>query len=183
MGRGALAGPVVAAAVILPADESLPAALPGLRDSKALPPKARERLAATLQAVAVATALAVVPAELVDAAGIAAAGQLALARAIAALPVTPHALITDAFRIRASTLPQLALIRADARCCSVAAASILAKVYRDGLMSALHLDYPPYGFDRHKGYGTAAHWAALQRHGPCALHRRSFAPVRELGQR
>lgn len=180
VGRGALAGPLVAAAVVLPPDSPLPAELAALRDSKSLPPAERECLAAVIADCALAVGVAEVPAALIDAVGIAAAGQLALARAVSALPVAPQALLTDAFRIRAATQPQLALVQADARCVSVAAASVIAKVHRDRLMRALHLDYPAYGFDRHKGYGTAAHQAALRRHGPCALHRRSFAPVREL---
>lgn len=180
VGRGALAGPLVAAAVVLPPDSPLPAELAALRDSKSLPPAEREGLAAVIADCALAVGVAEVPAALIDAVGIAAAGQLALARAVSALPVAPQALLTDAFRIRAATQPQLALVQADARCVSVAAASVIAKVHRDRLMRALHLDYPAYGFDRHKGYGTAAHQAALRRHGPCALHRRSFAPVREL---
>ncbi|HLI28508.1 MAG TPA: ribonuclease HII [Chloroflexota bacterium] len=179
-GRGALAGPLVAAAVVLPPDTPLPAELAPLRDSKALSPELRERLAAAIAACALAIGVAVVPADLIDAVGIAAAGQLALARAVSALSVTPAALLTDAFRIRAVPQPQIALVQGDARCCSVAAASVIAKVTRDRLMCALHLDYPAYGFDRHKGYGTAAHQAALRRHGPCALHRRSFAPVRDV---
>jgi ribonuclease HII len=180
VGRGALAGPLVAAAVILPPDSPLPAELSALRDSKSLAPDQRERLAAVLAGCALAIGVAEVPAALIDAVGIAAAGQLALARAVRALPVAPQALLTDAFRIRAAGQPQIALVQADARCWSVAAASVIAKVHRDQLMRTLHLDYPAYGFDRHKGYGTAAHQAALQRHGPCALHRRSFAPVRAL---
>ena len=179
-GRGALAGPVVAAAVVLPDEPSVHHQLDGVRDSKLLTPAARDALYETIRAVALGVGVAAIDAALVDGAGIAAAGRLALCRAVAALPVAPTFVIVDAFRLPALRLPQLALVRADTRCLSVAAASVIAKVCRDRLMTALHAEYPPYGFHQHKGYGTAAHNRALARHGPCAIHRRSFAPVRVL---
>jgi ribonuclease HII len=177
-GRGALAGPLVAAAVILPPDRACATTLAGVRDSKLLTRRVRETLYARVKECALATGIAIIPARLVDAAGLTAAGQLAFRRAIASLPHRPDFLLLDAFRLRDSEIPQLALIHGDARCLSVAAASVVAKVYRDHLMSELHERFPGYAFHRHNGYSTAAHQAALAAHGPCSEHRRSYAPVR-----
>lgn len=177
-GRGALAGPLVAAAVILPPDASSAHSLAGVRDSKLLTARARSVLYARVQEQALAIGVAVVPAHLVDGAGLSAAGQLAFRRAVGALAQAPDFLLLDAFRLRHAPVAQLALIHGDARCLSIAAASVVAKVIRDRLMSELHATFPAYAFDRHKGYGTAAHQAALADHGPCPQHRRSYAPVR-----
>ncbi len=179
-GRGALAGPLVAAAVVLPPTARLGRHLRGLRDSKLLPPAVREGLAVRIRRLALGVGVAAVPAALVDGAGLTAAGMLAFARAVAALPEPPDFLLLDAFRLRGSDTPQLPLIHGDARCMSIAAASVIAKVTRDALMVALHARYPDYAFDRHKGYATATHQAALRGAGPCPEHRRSYAPVRAL---
>jgi ribonuclease HII len=180
-GRGALAGPLVAAAVILPTDTALGSLVNGLRDSKLLPPQARRAWFDRLQGLVTAIGIAVVPAWLVDGVGLAAAGQLALCRAVAALPRPPDFILSDAFRLRDACAPQLALIHGDARCVTIAAASVVAKVVRDSLMDELHGSYPQYAFDRHRGYATEAHRAALAAHGPCPEHRRSYAPVRGMG--
>lgn len=177
-GRGALAGPLVAASVILPPRLAMLDELAGLRDSKLMTPRARERLAERIRGVALAVGVAMVPAGLVDGAGLSAAGQLAFARAVAALDLAPDFLLLDAFRLLDAAVPQLPLIRGDARCLSIAAASVIAKVTRDRLMHVLHTEYPHYAFDRHKGYATASHRTALAAVGPCPEHRRSYAPVR-----
>ncbi|MCC6169064.1 MAG: ribonuclease HII [Caldilineaceae bacterium] len=176
-GRGALAGPVVAAAVILPC-HALPAGVwAEVRDSKLLRPAVRVRLAAQVQAEAAAWAVGVVPAPLIDTIGIAAATRRAMADAIAALHPEPDALLVDWVRLPLVNLPQLCVAKADSRMVSVAAASILAKVTRDRLLAELDARYPDYGFAHHKGYGTRQHLAALAAVGPCAEHRHSFAPV------
>lgn len=177
-GRGALAGPLVAAAVILPPDPARLLLLDGVRDSKLLTPGAREAQFERVHACALGVGVGVVAASLVDGAGLAAAGQLAFRRAVASLAHSPDFLLLDAFRLRGAPVPQLAVIRGDARCLSVAAASVVAKVTRDRLMRELHERFPRYAFDKHVGYGTAAHHAALLAHGPCLEHRRSYAPVR-----
>jgi ribonuclease HII len=177
-GRGALAGPLVAAAVILPPDASTATALAGVRDSKLLSSRARSTLYPRVQEQALAIGVAVIPAHLVDAAGLSAAGQLAFRRAVEAVMPEPDFLLLDAFRLRDAPVAQLAVVHGDACCLSIAAASVVAKVVRDQLMDELHAAHPCYAFDRHKGYGTAAHQAALAQHGPCREHRRSYGPVR-----
>jgi ribonuclease HII len=178
-GRGAWAGPVVAAAVILPPrDERLQVQLSGVRDSKQLTPGQRLRWAAAVQALAVSWGVGVVPAEEVDALGIVPATRQAMVLASAALQPAADYLLVDYLPLPELPLPQQHLVRGDAAVLSIAAASILAKVHRDGLMVALEASFPGYGFARHKGYGTAQHQAALARLGPCTLHRRSFAPLR-----
>jgi ribonuclease HII len=177
-GRGALAGPLVAAAVALPADPALETQLRGIRDSKLLTPCQRQEWFDRLSALGVGVGIAVVPAWLVDGVGLTAAGQLAFSRAVDALPSPPDFVLADAFRLRNAPAPQLALVHGDARCAAIAAASVVAKVYRDQLMAEVHEHYPLYSFNRHKGYATAAHRAALGTHGPCPEHRRSYAPVR-----
>ena len=169
-GRGALAGPVVAAAVVLPPGEH------PFRDSKALSARARERLAERVRAVALAWAVGEASAAEIDRLNVLEATRLAARRALARLMLAPAALVTDYLRIGAG-LPELAVPRADARSLQVAAASILAKTHRDAIMRDLAERYPGYGFAGHKGYGAAAHLDALARLGPCPQHRRSFAPV------
>lgn len=177
-GRGAWAGPVAVAAVVLPPDgRPRP-----YRDSKALSPAARERLAAAARAEALAWALELAPAAEVDALGVLGATLAAAARAVSRLEPAPDALLTDYLRLDLGR-PLLAPPRADSRSCSVAAASILAKVERDALMRALDARHPGYGLAAHKGYGAAAHRRALDALGPCPEHRRSFAPVRERLER
>lgn len=176
-GRGALAGPVVAAAVMVPCHAPLAGVWAQVRDSKQLQPAVRERLAEQIQAAAAGWGVGVVGAAVIDQIGIAAATRRAMAQAIASLAPAPDALLIDWVRLPLVNLPQRCLPKADTRIVSVAAASILAKVTRDRLLVAAHARFPAYGFAAHKGYGTRAHLAALAECGPCVEHRRSFAPV------
>jgi ribonuclease HII len=179
-GRGAWAGPVVAAVVVLPevADPGAVADLP-YRDSKTLAPTVRERLAAHVRGFARAWAVAEADAREVDALGPLRATHVAAHRAIARLGLVPDAYVTDYLQLRfeEGPVPLVAPPRADATSLSVAAASILAKTYRDARMRDAAHTYPAYGFERHKGYGAPAHRAALNALGPCPLHRRSYRPV------
>lgn len=179
-GRGAWAGPVCAAAVVLPLVRAdLLQVLDGVCDSKQLSPAQRETLLPIIQEVAEAIGVGwAEPAE-VDELGIAAATRLAMARAVEGLNGRADALLIDYVRLQV-TLPQRSLPKADVRCLSVAAASIVAKVSRDRVMVALDGDLPGYGFARHKGYGTRAHREALRRLGPSAIHRMSWRPVHAL---
>jgi ribonuclease HII len=172
-GRGPLAGPVVAAACILPPKFFLP----GLNDSKKLSESKREKLYGQICAQALDYSLgSAEPAE-IDALNILEATRLAMKRALQGLRQQPHYLLLDALDLPFCVLPQLSLIGGDGLSASIAAASILAKVTRDHIMKELHSVYPEYGFSSNKGYGTADHMRALDRLGPCPLHRRSFAPV------
>jgi ribonuclease HII len=186
VGRGALAGPLVAAAVVLPpvADElaaaELAESLAGVRDSKQLTPVQRRRLADRVRAVACGVGLAAVPAPIIDMLGIGPANRLALRLAVAELPFAPDYALVDAVLVPDLPCDQTAVIRGDSRCLSIAAASVVAKVARDDLLIQQADIYPLYGFERHKGYATADHLAALAAYGPSPLHRRTFAPVREL---
>lgn len=177
-GRGALAGPVVAAAVIAPPFCVLEGVWAAVRDSKQLTPARREALAADVLAHALAWGVGVVGAAEIDAMGIAPATRMAMTLAVdmAAQAAPPDFLLIDWVRLPALSLPQQSFVKADATIVSVAAASILAKVHRDALLCAYDVDFPVYGFAAHKGYGTAEHLAAIAAHGPCALHRRTFAP-------
>jgi len=175
-GRGPLAGPVVAAAVIL--DPRNP--IDGLRDSKQLSPAQRDRLAVTIQARARAWAVALATVEEIDRFNILNASLLAMQRAIEALdPMAEYAVI-DGNQLPRLAIPASAIVDGDALHPAIAAASILAKTHRDALMRALDSDFPGYGFARHVGYATVEHLECLRRLGPCAVHRRSFLPVREL---
>src|SRR5512133_3903137 len=174
-GVGTLAGPVVAAAVILPRDLRPR----GLDDSKQLDARARERLCAEVKAGAVAWAVGQASHEEVDAINVYQAGLLAMRRAVEALAVRPDRLLVDARRIPDLAIPQQGIIKGDAKSLSIAAASVVAKVTRDALMVEAEARYPGYGFARHKGYGAPEHLDALRRLGPCEIHRRTFAPVRE----
>ncbi len=176
-GRGALAGPVVAAAVIVPPQSSCRGVWAEVRDSKQLRPDQRARLAELIRSEALAWAVGECPCTLIDADGIAPATRHAMTNAIQSLAVPADALIIDWVRLPLLNRHQLSFARADALVVSVAAASILAKQHRDDLLRALDVRYPEYGFAAHKGYGTPAHLAALARCGPCAEHRRSFAPL------
>lgn len=178
-GRGPLAGPVVAAAVILPPGTSLS----GLNDSKKLSPRQRERLAAEIRATALAWAVAEASAAEIDAWNILRSTLRAMARAVAALPLTPDEVLVDGNQAPALEVPVRTIIGGDALEPAIMAASILAKTHRDARLVALEARHPGYGFARHKGYGTAAHLAALARLGPCPEHRRSFAPVRAALER
>ncbi len=181
VGRGALIGPVVAAAVILPTDCAWLAS-DGLTDSKKLTAKRRVALDEQIREVAVAFSIAEVDAETIDRVNIYQATRLAMVQAVNGLGVVPDHLLIDAMRLDHGMdrgCAQTSLIHGDALSLSIAAASVLAKVYRDRLLEDLDAAYPVYGLAAHKGYGTAQHLRALREHGPCGLHRRSFAPVRE----
>ncbi len=179
-GRGCLAGPVVAAAVILPLDDETLTRFAGVQDSKQLSMPVRERLYTVIMQQAVAVSVGIGSVELIDERNILQATKYAMRSALQKLSPPPHALLLDALLLPDILLPQRSIIKGDARCLSIAAASIIAKVTRDRLMLQLHEEYPAYGFDRHKGYGTEAHLVALQQHGVTPHHRRSFAPVREI---
>jgi ribonuclease HII len=173
-GRGPLAGPVVAAAVIL--DPARPVA--GLDDSKKLTARTRERLAAQIRASAIAWAVAEASVEEIDRLNILQATLLAMARAVSLLNCRPSRVLVDGNRCPEIDLPVEAIIGGDASVAEISAASILAKTARDATMRALDRQFPAYGFARHMGYGTALHLAALRAHGPTPCHRQSFAPVR-----
>lgn len=179
-GRGALAGPVVAAAVILPLDDAnLLTALAGVNDSKQLTSRQREALFTRITQCALAYGIGQAEAAVVDEIGIMSATRRAMQQAIAQLrPKAEFLLIDGRIRLQNNPLPQQAVVRGDGKSLSIAAASILAKVTRDQLMIELDRLYPVYGFAQHKGYGTAAHLAALATHGPCPLHRHTFAPMK-----
>lgn len=180
-GRGCLAGPVVAAAVILPLDRADCADLfAGVCDSKQLTPAARENLYAVIVDQAIAVAVGTGSVKLIDERNILQATKQAMRDALAMLSPPPQALLLDALLLPGVELPQRSIVKGDALCLSIAAASIIAKVTRDRLMLKLHEQYPLYGFAQHKGYGTEAHLAALRTHGASPIHRQSFAPVREL---
>lgn len=179
-GRGCLAGPVVAAAVVLPLNDEIATLLTGVRDSKQLTALARERLFSVVHQHALAIGVGIGSVELIDRRNILQATKEAMKDALAQLSPAPQALLLDALFLRDIPLPQRSLIKGDATCLSIAAASIIAKVTRDHLMLALHQEYPAYGFAQHKGYGTAEHLAALHAYGATPHHRQSFAPVRAL---
>lgn len=174
-GRGPLAGPVVAAAVIL----NLGKPIIGLADSKKLSAARREKLAVEIRAKALAWCVAEASVEEIDRLNILQATLLAMQRAVAGLTLIPDEVLIDGNRCPQLALPARAIIGGDACVAEISAASILAKTVRDAGLLVLHAQFPEYGFDRHKGYGTAAHLAALRRFGPSTAHRKSFAPVRE----
>ena len=175
-GRGPLAGPVVAAAVIL--DPNQP--IVGLNDSKKLSAKRREALAIEIRAKALAWAVAEASVEEIDRINILQSSMLAMRRAVESLAVQPSRALVDGNRCPELSCPVEAIVGGDGLVASIAAASILAKTVRDAGMMALHARYPMYGFDRHMGYPTAAHVAALKEHGVSPVHRRSFGPVARL---
>ena len=175
VGMGPLAGPVVAAAVVLP----LGLSMLGLDDSKKLRPEQRESLEREIRGVALGVALGVVEAEEIDQVNIYRAGHLAMRRALAGLSTPPDAVVVDGRRVPDLPCHQVAVVGGDARVASIAAASVVAKVHRDALMRELDRAHPGYGFARHMGYSTAEHFAALKKLGPSPIHRRSFAPVRD----
>jgi ribonuclease HII len=172
-GRGPLAGPVVAAAVIL--DPARP--VNGLRDSKLLSAPIRERLAGEIRGRAIAWAVASADVAEIDAINILQASLLAMRRAIDALAVRPHEILIDGNRCPGLPCAARAIVKGDRDIPVISAASILAKTVRDALLIELDREFPLYGFAQHKGYATALHLAALDLHGPCAAHRRTFAPV------
>ncbi len=172
-GRGPLAGPVVAAAVIL--DDLNP--IRGLNDSKKLTAKRREALFDEIRARALCFAIAEASVQEIDQFNILQATLLAMKRAVEALRLPPKLVLVDGNRLPTLSIRAEAIVQGDARVPAISAASILAKVHRDRLCEAMHQRYPVYGFDQHKGYGTAQHLAALQTHGPADCHRMTFAPV------
>jgi ribonuclease HII len=176
-GRGAWAGPVAAAAVILAPDPAVAGRLAGVADSKQLSAGQRERLFDLIVQEAAAWAVGMVQAAQIDAEGIAAATRSAMQAALAGLHLSPDFLLIDYVRLDRLATPQRSLPKGDSMVLSIAAASILAKVTRDRLMAELDQRHPGYGFRRHKGYGTAEHQAALRQLGPCAQHRMTFQPV------
>jgi len=178
-GRGPLAGPVVAAAVIL--DELKP--IKGLADSKVLTARRREKLFDEIRAKALCCAIASASVEEIDRLNILQATLLAMQRAVEALRLPPHRVVVDGNRVPRLKMPVAAVVKGDAKVAAISAASILAKVQRDRLCRELHERYPDYGFAGHKGYPTAEHLEALQRLGPCQAHRRSYAPVRAAMER
>lgn len=179
-GRGALAGPVAAAAVVLPPNESLERGLRGVRDSKQMTPSQRESWSTRLRTLVLAFAVGFASSQEIDSLGIVPATRLAAQRALDALKITPQHLLLDYLLLPASKIPQTSLIKGDARSLSIAAASILAKTARDALMIELDQQYPGYGLAAHKGYGTPAHRDAIAKLGPSPIHRLSFAPLRDL---
>jgi ribonuclease HII len=177
-GRGACAGPLVAAAAILP--EGRRGQVPGLADSKLLTAKARERAYDEILRRATAWSVVVIESEECDRLGMHVANLEALRRAIALLDVRPSYVLTDGFPVDGFEVPGLAVWKGDRVAACIAAASVIAKVTRDRIMAELHEDYPVYDFATHKGYITATHTAALEQHGPCAVHRRRFVNVRRV---
>lgn len=173
VGRGCLAGPVVAAAVILPPGFWWP----GIDDSKKLEADEREAVAAVIRRRALASAVAVVSVREIDETDIRKASLAAMRQALAALDPAPEIVLTDAFVVPGWSGRQIPIVHGDARSITIAAASIVAKVHRDGLMDELARRYPAYAFDRHKGYAVAEHREALARLGPCPEHRLSFHGV------
>lgn len=173
VGRGALAGPLFAGAVVLPPDTEIP----GLRDSKQCTRKQREELAEQIKQVALAYSVVRVRHTMIDSKGLNPANLAALRRAIRELDVDPEYVLVDAFRLKRLPCPSLGVKKADAVSTNVAAASILAKVERDAMMRRYHRRFPRYGFATNVGYGTRHHWAAIKRYGPSPIHRLSFFGV------
>ena len=174
VGVGPLAGPVVAGAVMLPPDTFIP----GVNDSKKLTAQQRDRLAAAIREEAWAMGIGAATVEEIDRLNILQASRLAMQRAVLALTLEPEHLLVDARTVPNVTMPQQGIVHGDALSQSIAAASIIAKVFRDDLMAELGRTYPGYGFEQHAGYPTVSHLKALKRLGPCAIHRRSFGPVK-----
>lgn len=174
VGRGCLAGPVVAAACILDPSKPVP---DGLNDSKKLTTKKRDEISAELQSNALAFAVGSVEADEIDRINILEATKKAMLLAVSSLQPAADYLLIDALQLKLSPLAQKAIIKGDSISYSIAAASVLAKTYRDKLMTDYDEHYPQYGFSGHKGYGAAVHLAALKKHGPCPLHRKTFRGV------
>ena len=182
VGRGPLAGPVVAGAVIFPQDTD-ESSLIGIRDSKELTASVRERLDVQIHEVALAVGIGRASVREVDVVGIVGATRRAMSRAIGKLQPRPQALLIDALSLPGIDLPQQCPVKGDRVSLSIAAASIVAKVARDKLMREADRRYPGYGFSRNKGYGTREHMGALELQGPCIIHRVSFAPVARVNGR
>lgn len=178
-GRGALAGPVVAGAVVLPKGAEMAGIWADVRDSKLLSSERREGMVDAIHRAAAGWGVGEASAQEIDDIGIAPATRLAMQRAIEALPARPDYLLLDWVRLARLNLPQESFTKGDRRIVSIAAASILAKVHRDRLLVEMEGSYPGYGFASHKGYGAASHLAAIAARGPCPEHRRSFSPLRQ----
>lgn len=176
VGRGALAGPVYAAAVILP--NGISKQLKGVRDSKQMTPEEREDWAPRIKEKALAWSIGRASVEEIDEINILQASYVATRRAIEGLNIQPQHLLLDAIRLTIVALPQTPLVSGDARCLSISAASVLAKTARDAELRELDASFPQYGFASHKGYATPEHLAAIMAHGPCPQHRQSFSPMR-----
>ena len=181
VGRGALAGPVVAAAVILPYPIDTPW-LAQVKDSKQLSPARREFLFYHIHEIAISIGIGMTPSEIIDTVGIIKATRLAMKQAIDQLSPPPESLLIDYMLLPEVPLPQKGITNGDSLCLSIACASIMAKVARDHLIIELDKTYPGYGLAQHKGYGTREHLACLRRLGPSLIHRQSFRPVRDLIQ-
>jgi ribonuclease HII len=181
VGRGALAGPVVAAAVILPQFADFPR-LKSVRDSKEIPPAKRDLLFGLIQGEAIAIGTGVVAPEIIDSIGIVNATRIAMCQAVEQLACSPDFLLIDALTLPQFPTAQKGIIKGDKLCLSIACASIIAKVTRDRIMVELDGHYPGYGLARHKGYGTKQHFSSLLQQGPSPIHRYSFAPLREAVQ-
>lgn len=177
-GRGAWAGPVSAAVVVLPPGDDCLRQLSGVRDSKLMTARQRSAWAEQIRTCAAGCAVGLASAGEIDAQGIVPATRLAMLRALQALVAVPEHLLIDALRLPDVSQPQTSIIKGDRRSLSIAAASVLAKTARDAWMVELDAQFPLYGFAAHKGYGTVRHQQALQQQGPCCQHRRSFAPLR-----
>ncbi len=175
VGRGPLAGPVVAASVIFPRDTYLE----GIKDSKCLSPLQRESFYTKIIKEALAFSIGRAETPLIDQINILQASFIAMKRALYDLPISPEHILVDGFPIPSLSFPQTSIIRGDQSSLSIAAASILAKVYRDRWMEGYDIRFPQYAFARNKGYPTAEHLQALIKHGPCEIHRKSFRPVQE----
>jgi ribonuclease HII len=179
VGRGALAGPVVAGAVILSHGAKSPW-FKLVRDSKELNSRQRESLFESINGEAVAVGVGIVPSQVIDSVNILKATKLAMMQAVEKLPKQPHFLIIDRVTLPQCPIPQRGITRGDKLCLSIACASIIAKVTRDRMMQEFDLIYPGYGFAGHKGYGTASHMSSLQKLGPSPIHRLYFAPIKSL---
>jgi ribonuclease HII len=182
VGRGALAGPVVAAAVILPVPANF-SWLSQVRDSKQISPLKRQTVSRLAQKSEIAIGLGMISSTIIDGEGIVKATQLAMSQAIKKLPLTPDFILIDAIRLPGVPLPQKSIVHGDRLSLSIACASIIAKVNRDEYMMRQDTLYPVYGLAGHKGYGTREHMFNLKELGPCPIHRRSFSPVRRSLQR
>lgn len=179
-GRGSLAGPVAAAAVIFPPQPDLAVLLKGVRDSKQLTPQNREKLSTLIQDQALTWGIGYASPQEIDSLGILPATRLAVQRALDVLAFPPQHLLVDYLILPENGIPQTRLVKGDARSLSIAAASILAKTLRDRKMLDLHQRYPHFDWSNNKGYGTSAHRQAILQYGPCPQHRLTFAPARDL---
>ena len=179
VGRGALAGPVVAAAVILPVADGFPR-LTKVRDSKLLTPDMREKLYTLIMEEAVSIGIGVIASEIIDSVNILNATKMAMGEAVKDLACAPDYILVDGSAFMRVSVRQKCIVSGDKLCFTIACASIIAKVTRDRIMNEYDISYPSYGFARHKGYGTEHHLLCLQEHGPSKIHRCSFAPVKRL---